>query len=211
MCNEYFETFLPWMFGVIVEWTNSLLKEQDIPKVLPETVSGVVRWGVASPTAVALMVQGVRSRRLASKMTEVWEAEEREGDLRSWVRSMNVAQWQDTFEASVTELRNLLEFSRDEVKGAAVDLIMSESATLEVESAMNESPEQDVSLNPIDDSLLSPIGIWFENQLIGQVFGKDQVDLQSILGSGLIVSAKFSATSGKGLLTLNLVDPSTPA
>lgn len=207
--NENFETFLPWMFGVVVEWTNDLLKEQSIDKALPETVSGVVRWGVASPTAVYLMVQGVRSRRLATKMTEVWEAEERKDDLRSWVRSMNVAQWRDTFEASVTELRNLLEFSRDEVKGAAVDLIMNGSATLGVESAINKFPEQDVSLNPIDDSQFSPIGIWFENQLIGQVFGKDQVDLQSILGSGLIVSAKFSATSGKGFLTLNLVDPST--
>ena len=144
-------------------------------------------------------------------MTEVWEAEERKNDLRSWVRSMNVAQWRDTFEASVTELRNLLEFSRDEAKGAAVDLIMHESATLGVESAINEFPEQDVYLSPIDDSQLSPIGIWSEDQLIGQIFGKDQVDLQSILGSGLIVSAKFSATSGKGLLTLNLVDPSTPA
>ncbi len=207
--SEYFETFLPWIFGITIEWTNSLLKEKNVDKTLPDTIPGVVRWGVANSTAVNLMVQGVRSRRLATKMTDVWQAEERKDDIRSWVRSMNVAQWRDTFEASVTELRNLLEFSRNKVKGAAADLIMRESATLEVESAINDSTESDVSLIPIDDSEFSPIGIWSENQLLGQVFGKDQADLQSILDSGLVVTAKFSATSGKGLLTLKLVDPNT--
>ena len=206
--NEYFETFLPWMLGVIVEWTNNLLKERSINKALPETVSGVVRWGVASPTAVYLMVQGVRSRRLATIMTDVWEAGGRQDDLRSWVQSMNVVQWGDTFKASVTELRNLLEFSREEARGVTVDLIMQGSATLGVESSTDEFAEQEVSLNPIDDSQLSPIGIWSENRLIGQIFGKDQVDLQGILSSGLVVSARFAASSGKGSLTLRLVDPS---
>lgn len=155
------------------------------------------------------MIGGIRSRRLATKITQLWEAEKKEGDIRAWIRSMNIAQWRDVFEASVTELRNLLEFSRDQVKGVAVDLVAHGFARVAVESTVNEFSESSAKLAPVDESELSPIGIWVNEQFVGQVFSKDQVDIQSILNSGLIITIKFSASSGKGSLELQLVDPNT--
>ena len=207
--NDYFETFLPWIFGVTIKWTNNLLRENNIDKELSGHVSALIHWGVSNPKAISLMVGGIRSRRLATKITQLWETEKKDGDIRAWVRSMNIAQWRAIFEASVTELRNLLEFSRDQVKGVAVDLITHESARTEVESTVGEFPESSASLALVDESVLSPIGIWIGNQLVGQVLSKDQADIQSILSSGLIVSIKFSATSGKGFLELQLADPNT--
>jgi len=207
--NDYFETFLPWIFGVTIEWTNSLLRENNVDKELPGNVSALVRWGVCNSQAVSLMVGGIRSRRLATKITQIWETEKKDGDIRTWIRSMNVAKWGDVFEASITELRNLLEFSRDQVKGVAVDLIASESARIDVESTIDNLPESSAKLAPVDESALSTIGIWVGDQLVGQVYSKDQVDIQSILNSGLIVSIKFSASSGKGSLELQIVDPDT--
>jgi len=207
--NDYFETFLPWIFGVTIEWTNNLLRENNIEKELPRNVSALIRWGVSNSRAINLMVGGIRSRRLASKISQLWETEKKDGDIRAWVRSMNMAQWRDTFEASVTELRNLLEFSRDQVKGVAVDLIAHESARIEVESVIDDFSESSATLAPVDETILSPIGIWVGSQLVGQVFSKDQADIQSILSSGLIISIKFSASSGKGSLELQLVDPNT--
>jgi len=207
--NDYFETFLPWIFGVTIEWTNSLLKERSIEKELPGNVSALIRWGVSNSNAVNLMIGGIRSRRLATKITRVWETEKKDDNIRAWIRSMNVAQWRDVFEASITELRNLLEFSRDQVKGVAVDLIENESARIDVESTTDNLPESSAKLAALDESTLSPIGIWVNDQLVGQVFSRDQVDVQSILNSGLIISTKFSASSGKGILELQLVDPDT--
>jgi uncharacterized protein YoaH (UPF0181 family) len=103
--NDYFEIFLPWIFGVTIEWTNGLLRENNIDKELPGNVSALIRWGVSSSEAISLMVGGIRSRRLATKITKVWETEKKDGDIRTWIRSMNIAQWRDIFEASVTELR----------------------------------------------------------------------------------------------------------
>lgn len=207
--NDYFETFLPWIFGVTIEWTNSLLKERNVEKELPGNVSALIRWGVSNRHAVNLMIGGIRSRRLATKITQIWETEKKDGDIRAWIRLMNVAQWRDIFEASITELRNLLEYSRDQVKGVAVDLIASESARIDVESTIDNLPESSAKLATVDESALSPIGIWVGDQIVGQVYSKDQVDIQSILNSGLIISIKFSASSRRGLLELQLVDPDT--
>ena len=91
----------------------------------------------------------------------------------------------------------------------AVDLIASESARIDVESTIDNLPESSAKLAPVDESALSTIGIWVGDQLVGQVYSKDQVDIQSILNSGLIVSIKFSASSGKGSLELQIVDPDT--
>ncbi|MFC1989611.1 DEAD/DEAH box helicase [Chloroflexota bacterium] len=207
--NDYFETFLPWIFGVTIEWTNNLLKERGVEKELPGNVSALIRWGVSNSHAVNLMVGGIRSRRLATKIIQIWETEKRDDDIRTWIRSMNISQWRDVFEASITELRNLLEFSKDQVKGVAVDLIASETARIDVESNIDNLSESSAKLALVDESALSPIGIWVGDQLVGQVYSKDQVDIQSILDSGLILSIKFSASSRSGLLELQLVDPDT--
>ncbi|MBA7620133.1 hypothetical protein ES703_27477 [subsurface metagenome] len=194
---------------MIIEWTNSLLRESNIDKELPGNISALVRWGVCNSRAVSLMVGGIRSRRLATKIAQLWETEKQDGDIRTWIRSMQVAQWSDVFEASIIELRNLLEFSRDQVKGVAADLITNEYARIDVESNVDNIPETSVKLVPVDESALPPIGIWVSDQLVGQVYSKDQVDIQSILNSGLIISFKFSASSGKGSLELQFVDPDT--
>lgn len=207
--NDYFETFLPWISGVTIQWTNNILRENNIDKELPGDVSALIRWGVSNSRAVNLMIGGIRSRRLATKITQLWEAEKKDGDIRTWIRSMNVAQWRDTFEASIIELRNLLEFSRDQVKGVAVDLIAREAARIDVESIVDNLSESSAKLAPVDESALSPIGIWVGDQLAGQISSKDQADIQSVLNSGLIISTKFSASSGKGTLELQLIDPDT--
>lgn len=190
------------------ETTNSLLQENNIDDLLPRTLPATIHWGVGNWTAVHLMATGIRSRSLALRIAKAWESEERDRDIRSWIRSINLTAWQRIFNASVVELRNLLEFARDKKGGAAVDLIIKERTELEVESDITDFLQSDASLLPIDKSELSPIGIWVGDQLVGRVLSRDQSDIQNLLHSGLIFSIKFSATAGKGLLELQLVDPS---
>lgn len=205
--NDYFEIYLPWVFGTIIAWTNDLLLEKGVAVLFPRTIPANIRWGVGNPIALELMIKGIQSRILALKIAESWEKEKRDGDVRSWIRAMNLADWQQTFNASVADLRNLLEFSRNQRGGVAVDLLTQETAKIEVLSNISDFPPSDASLKRIEDLELSPIGIWVDKELVGRVLSRDQADIQSLLNTGLTFSVKFSASSGKGLLELQLVDP----
>jgi hypothetical protein len=205
--NDYFEIYFPWVFGTIIAWTNGFLQENDTETFFPKTIPANIRWGVASLTALDLMIKGIQSRILASKISEAWESEERDGDVRSWLRSMNLAEWQQMLNASPLELRNLLEFARDRRAGVAVELIAQEAAELNVESDVLEFPQSSASLATIDESDLSPIGIWVEETLVGRIRSCDQADIKSLLNTGLTLGVQFSSSFGEGLLGLQLVDP----
>lgn len=204
--NEYFEIYLPWVFGTLIAWANTFLQENKAETLLPKTIPANVRWGVGSSTALELIVRGIQSRTLASRIAQAWETEGRDNDVHSWVRSMNVAEWQQKFESSSAELRNILEFSRDRRGGIAVELINQGIAEFEVESNVAEIPQSDASL-VLDDSELSPIDIWVGEGRVGRVLSRDQADIRNLLSSGLILTARFSASSGTGHLELQLVDP----
>ncbi|MFC1930684.1 DEAD/DEAH box helicase [Chloroflexota bacterium] len=207
----HFETFLPWILGIIIEWVNSLLQENGSNSQLSRAIPSLVRLGVDSFTAASLMSGGIRSRQLALKISRSWESESREGDVRSWLRDMSILEWQSEFEASVSELRNLLEFSRNRVGGVAVDLINEEAATIQVKSDFDDYPEADATLAAIDDSELSPLGIWVNEELVGSIFSRDQADVQNIIDSGLITRQQFSASSNEARLQFQLVNPGTQA
>lgn len=204
--NDYFEIYLPWVFGTIIIWTNHFLLEEGAESLVPNTVPANIRWGVNTPVALELMVNGIQSRNLALRIADAWDGEE-DNDVRSWIRSMGLVEWQHMFEASVAELRNLLEFSRDHRGGVAVDLITKESTELRVISNYTEFTQSDALLRPIEDTELSPVGVWVEDELVGRIHSRDQADIQSLLSTGLSFSIKFSALSGEGLLVLELLDP----
>jgi len=207
--NDYFEVFLPWVLGTVIAWTNDLLQDGAATTLFPRTIPAYVRWGVGNPTALGLIVRGIQSRGLALKIATAWGSEKREGDVRSWIRSMNLVEWKPAFQASVAELRNLLEYSRDDLGGIAADLITEETGEIEVESSFLEWPPSPALLAAADGSDLSPTGIWVQGQLVARVRSKDQADIQSLLSMGLPLALQFSASSGQGRLKLRLVNPAS--
>jgi hypothetical protein len=204
---DYFEVFFPWVFGTIIAWTNELLEGSGGDTLLPRTVPAHVRWGVGSGAALELMASGISSRTLAARIAAEWQVHERDGTIRQWIRSMSLAEWQERFTPSIAEIRSLLDYSKDPRGGVAAELITRESVELEVESDVDESAPCDARLAPVGGSGASPVGIWAGEQLVGRVLSRDQIDVQFLLGTGLPLSVKFSASSGAGVLELRLVDP----
>jgi hypothetical protein len=204
---EYFEVFFPWVFGTIIAWTNELLESSGADTLLPRTVPAYVRWGVGSAASLELMASGISSRTLAARIAAKWDAEERDGTIRQWIRSMGVADWQERFAPSIAELRSLLDYSRNRRGGVGAELITRESAEVEVESDVEEAGPCDARLAPVGSSDASPVGIWAGDELVGRILSRDQVDVKGLLRTGLPMSVKFSASSGAGLLELRLVDP----
>lgn len=204
---EYFEIYLPRVIGTIISWANSMLQSDDSEEELPQVLPAYIRWGVHQPSALRLMILGIQSRILANKISAVWVTEGREGDIQSWIRSMSLEEWQKTFDTSPAELRNILELSRDQASGIAAELLTNGTVELEVISNIGDYDETNTILVPGDPSDLKPIEIMVAGEIVGQVFSCDQSDIRSLISTGLILDVKFSAASGKGHLTLTLLDP----
>ena len=202
---DYFEIFLPWAFGTIISWVNSFLAENGTANLLPSTIPANVRWGVDNSAALALMIRGIQSRPLALRIAKVWQSAEREGDILSWIRSMSIADWQRVFDASPADLRSILEFSRDRGEGIAVKAITQGDVKFEVDSNIAEFTWSEALLVPTDTSELSPIEIWVGETQVGRILTRDQADVWSLVNSGLILSTRFSASSGQGFLELKIV------
>ena len=111
--TEMFEHFLAWTLGVLVELVNERLSELDAAVRLCPELPACVRYGVDSPEALDLLGAGVRSRRLAHVVAQSCREEGRPlSELRGWLGSMSVAQWRERFEASSSEILDLLEVAR---------------------------------------------------------------------------------------------------
>jgi hypothetical protein len=193
--------------GTLISWVNSMLQSDGREERLPQVLPAYIRWGVNQLSALRLMILGIQSRILANKISAVWEAEEREGDIHSWIRSMSLEEWQRTFDASPTELRSILELSRDQVSGIGVDLLTDGITEIEVISNIGDYDVTNAMLIPGDQSDLKPIEIMVAGKVVGQVFSRDQTDILGLINTGLISNLKFSASSGVGCLTLTLLDP----
>jgi superfamily II DNA/RNA helicase len=164
-----FEVFLPWVFGTVIDWVNKLLLENGSENFLPTSVPANIRYGVGDPISLELMVRGIQSRHLAVKISESWHLLEGKKDVISWIRSLSLSQWEDLFDASPNEIRNLLEIARKERGGVAVNLFNTGQAELDIITDQDDYPKKNVTLRRIDDSEFSPIGIWDENNLVGTV------------------------------------------
>jgi hypothetical protein len=206
---DYLEVFFPRVFGTIAGWTNSLLQERGVADCFPTSIPASIRWGVNSSTALELLVRGMPSRPLALRIARVWESGEREGNVLSWIRSLNISDWQRSFAASPAELRSLLEFSRDRRGSVAAKLVAQGMAELEVASEFTERVPTGAHLAPVDDSGLSAIGIYAaaDGEVLGQILCRDQADVRDLLGTGLTLLVQFSASSGRGMLRMKLMEP----
>ena len=204
---EYFENYLPWVIGTIISWANTMLQVDGLEDRLPQALPAYIRWGVNRPSALRLLILGIQSRILANKISTVYEAEERDIDIHSWIRSMGLEEWQKTFDASPTELRSILELSRDQVSGIGVELLTDGNAEIEVISNISDLDDTNAKLVPSDHLDLKPVEIMVDGKVVGQVLSRDQADILGLIKTGLIIDVKFLATSGKGRLGLTLLDP----
>jgi hypothetical protein len=206
----YFEIYFPWIFGTIVTWTNRRL-ELDNPSAspLPRSLPANIRWGVSHSVALNLILNGLQSRTLATRVAKLWGAEERSVSVHQWIRSMSLAEWRATFNATPAELRSILEYARDKRGGAAVDLLTQGVAKFDVVSVIQGLDATDAVLSNVDNSDLSPIAIQVGSETVGHILSRDQTDIQNLLNTGLTLSIRFSASSGNGTLELRLINPDT--
>jgi len=203
---EYFEVYLPWVIGTVINWSNTIVTENGEDNIFPTTIPANIRYGVGNVTALNLMIRGMQSRNLAINISEIWLSGSQDEDVTSWIRSLTFSQWVQLFNPSPSEIRNLLEIARPQRGGVAVDLFKNTETIINVQTELTEYPSTPAKLAPIEGEDFYPMGVWIDNNLVGRLLGKDQADIDYLQNTGFITTIEFSVSEGVGNLKLSILD-----
>jgi len=194
-----FEHHLPWTLGVVLQWANAQRAATGSIYLLPEHLSAAIHYGVSTKTAIDLMRGGIRSRRLANAVAT--HANDRtsnsESPLREWLGSQSIADWRELFEASPTEVADLLSFAR--TPGAQV--VSSVLAGSEHKVPIDTSGRPIDSFEPAALELQSdvpdpaPIQVVTPAGVVGTIRPSDHEEVSQLLNIG--VQLNIAVTSGE--------------
>ena len=178
------EHHLPWVTSTLVKWVNERVGAAVIPTRLP----AMLRHGVDSDTALHLMSNGIRSRRLAHRISDA--IGERElPELRQMLRQQTLEQWRTDFTASPAELSDLLTFVRDADQQPVADLLDGKTVVVlavRVEGA--SAPDVGVGVVLEEDAAAiepRPLTVVVDGDALATVSTEDHSHLRAILGLGL--------------------------
>jgi hypothetical protein len=202
-----FEHYLSWVMGIVVEQANAQLDERNARVLLRQEVAALIRYGVDTAQALALLTRGIQSRRLAYRLGRL--ADERDmsvDDLREWLAELHMQRWRTELEASPREVLDLLEFTR--ARRQSLLRILLESGSAEV--TVRRAPiEHDRGANePRTVELRAParapaeLTVLDGEERLGVVGPRDHTDVMDVLASGLDVTTVLSGET----LTLTVAD-----
>ncbi len=221
LITDDFEHYLSWTVGALVEIVNARLSEAGSTRRLCASLGAFFRYGVGSEISLALMLSGIRSRRLAQSVAEQADPVLALPEIRAWLHGMSLPEWRARFEASPAELLDLLDFARVRRRSLLRVLLESGQAELALDdwsqpaSAWQETGEDaaptDTELIEItaylEEILADPsprrlAAFTVEGQLLGTVPLIAHTDMRSLLDTGLALTCVYSPTTKA--LTLQL-------
>jgi hypothetical protein len=128
------EHHLPWTTAIVIDWIH-----QETGVELCPALPAHLHYGVPTPAAIALMLGGVRSRRLSVAIGERAAAEGiPEENLRAWLAQTGLARWRSEFSAAPAELADLLQFVRN--PAANIGQALLDGSIVEVPCSFDDAP-----------------------------------------------------------------------
>lgn len=155
---QWFEYFLPWSIALLVDEANRRIEDEN--HLIFPTVSLHVRYGVDTAQAIRLAINGVRSRALIQALGSAAEAGGTSPDeLVTWLADQGPAVWRDRFEASPTDVVDLLDFTRTSGTRTLQALLRGEEVVIELQDPPTPAPVAEVrseaagglTIGPSDD------------------------------------------------------------
>ena len=200
-----FEHHLPWALGTVIDWVNDALEIQDASFSIPGDLAAAIHYGVATRDALSLMEGGVRSRRLANRVAERRASarlEFADTPLRDWLASQGLSAWRSNFDASPTEITDLLAFARDPsvqlvyqvLEGEEYTLPYVERATVPFESVASLAYEP-------NQPAPAPLAIFVDSEILGTISPDYHDDVALLTGIGIPLDIRVRpSTSGSRLM-----------
>ena len=209
-----FEHHLPWALGTVVAWVNEVLEEQDGSFSIPDDLAAAVHYGVATREALSLMLGGVRSRRLANRVAQRM-AEARldsvDTSLRDWLVSQSISTWRRSFDASPTEIADLLAFARDPSVQLVNRVLEGEEYTLPYLERVPVPSESSARIAYEPGELApAPLAIFVNSEIVGTIGPDHHDDVSLLTGIGIPLDIRVHPSVSGGLLMLRLMPEDTP-
>lgn len=203
-----FEHHLPWTLGVVLQWVNTRMEAAGSAHLLPEHLPAAIHYGVSTQTAVELMRGGIRSRRLANAVATHADVRtsDHEPPLRDWLGSQTIADWRELFDASPTEVADLLSFARTPgaqvvssvLAGSAHEVAIDAGGRLiDTPSTATLEPQPDVP-DPAPIQVVTPAGV------IGTIWPADHDEVSQLLSIGVQLDIFVTASKAGPTITISL-------
>lgn len=193
---QVLEHLLPWLLNTLVSWVNEGLEEEQLCPELP----AYIRFGVDSPAALELARAGVRSRRLVHAVAAVAPAEL---PLRSWLTETDVGTWKQMFDASPSELGDLLVFSR--ARDARITSRALAGEMVRVPLVVEGSPGAgDIEVREADEEPPARLAAVRDGQVVGYVRSEHHEDVSRLLAIGVPLSVTLTED---GVMRILVSDP----
>lgn len=207
--TNHFEHYLSWTVGALVELVNIQLADADSGERLCPELGGYIRYGVNNPNALILMTSGIRSRRLAHAVAAGLpeDFEPNRENLRSWLAGMGIAQWRDQYEASASEILDLLDFTRLRRRSLLKALLESGSVDLDLPGATitGATRRGQLTLEALrGEPTPAQLALYAGSTRLATIASQDQADVSSIIDTGLAVDLELDTDSDPAVLTISL-------
>jgi len=195
--SNAFEHYLSWVVGIVIEQANAQLDALNARVVLRPEFAALIRYGVDTSQALALLTHGIQSRRLAYRLGQL--ADERGmgvDELREWLAELHMQGWRTELGASPREVLDLLEFTRARRQSLLRTLLESGSAQVTVRRTPpagdhDGNDPRTVELQ-IPDRAPAELAVLDGEDRLGVVGPRDHTDVMDVLASGLDVTTVLS-------------------
>ncbi len=203
--TSVFEHHLPWTLSIIIGWVNQHLEVVDSAYRLPDHLPGAVYYGVDTEVALQLMTSGVRSRRLANAVaTQESTRPDSEKPVREWLAEQSIAEWRSGFDASPTELADLLSYVRAPNNQSIRQLLDGNTLQFAIVGDIDlvaVPTEARLAPNP-DAPAPSPIVVHTESGPVGEIKPSDHDDIAQLISMG--VPLRISVSPGPASLIVTI-------
>ena len=203
-----FEHYLPWVLGTVIAWVNDELETRAESFRIPEDLAAAVHYGVGTRDALRLMLGGVRSRRLANSVAQGRAAggsETEDTPLRDWLASQDISTWRSSFDASPTEIADLLRFARDPGVELVNQVLDGEEYTLPYVERAPILIESDATIGREPGQLdPAPFGVFVGSEIVGTISPDHHDDIELLTGIGIPLDARVRPAAPNPVIALRL-------
>jgi hypothetical protein len=162
-----------------------------------------IRFGADTPVALELAQAGVRSRRLVHAVAAE-AAVSAELPVREWLTETDIRTWRRMFDASPSELGDLLVFSR--ARDARITSRALAGEVVEVPLVIEGSPDAggDIDLRAADEDPPPRLAAFRDGEVTGYVWSGHHDDMSRLLAIGVPLSITLTE---EGAMRIIVNDP----
>jgi superfamily II DNA/RNA helicase len=205
--TSHFEHYLAWTVGAVVELVNLKLADRGITPPLCPEIGGYIRYGVDDPNALILMTSGIRSRRLAHTIARDLpdDLPSNPDSLRNFLAPKGVVGWRDEYDATASEILDLLEFARLRRRSLLRSLLENGTVNVDLPEISRGGRFRRLTVEPRRDTPEpAPLAVYDGDELIATVASPDHADLDEILDTGIGITLAISSDAEPATLTITL-------